>query len=92
IPTLRQLMPVAIVPQLGGTLNLSVDFRTRGRNLRTLLSGLSGQAQIETPKALLEHLATPALTVAALGSDVAHALASRLVLSPKATAIKAALR
>lgn len=92
IPTLRQLMPVAIVPQLGGTLNLSGDFRTRGRNLRTLLSGLSGQAQIETPKALLEHLATPALTVAALGSDVAHALASRLVLSPKATAIKAALR
>lgn len=92
IPTLRQLMPVAIVPQLGGSLNLSGDFRTRGRNLRTLLSGLSGQVQIETPKATLEHLATPALIVAALGSEVAQSLASRLVLSPKATAIKAAVR
>lgn len=92
IPTLRQLMPVAIVPQLGGVLNLSGDFRTRGRSLRSLLADISGQAQIDTPKATLEHLATPALTVAALGSEVARSTASRLVLSSKATSIKLALR
>lgn len=92
IPTLRQLMPVAIVPQVGGSLNLSGDFRSRGPHLRALLTGLTGQLQIETPKITLEHLTTPALTVAALGSDVARSLASRLVVSPKATAIKAAIR
>lgn len=92
IPTLRSLVPIAILPQIGGSLNLTGDFRTRGQSLRALLAGIAGQAQGDIAKATLDRLATPTLMIAALGSDVGRSLANRLVLMPAATSIKTVLR
>jgi hypothetical protein len=92
LPSLRPFVPIAILPQIGGLLTLSADFQTRGATLRTLFAGLRGAAQADMPQFTLEHQATPTLTIASAGSEVARTVASRLLVTPIASDLKASVR